>query len=195
MFYFALQPDGNATARDLIDFQKMLGLPFSFTVTKGWVFCNATAYLSLCMNITHMYTAYQAAKDKRYAVYITIPLFQTMGMIAAAYQYSNFWKEYSSLFLLGIGMFFGSMVNRFNLMSCAQSYFDPLYADPVVFLLILLADSYKLYSDKVVLFCYFALMMTRILAYVIFMSNLIGQMCVHLNIPFLYVGAYKTKNK
>lgn len=58
MFYFALQSDGNGTAKDLIDLQKTLGLPFALTVTKGWIFCNATAYLSLCMNITHMYTAY-----------------------------------------------------------------------------------------------------------------------------------------
>ena len=90
-------------------------------------------------------------------------------------------------------MFFGSFVNRFNLMSCAQSYFDPLYADPVVFTAILYADHNRLLEDRVILLCYLVLMITRILAYGMFMSDLIGQMCVHLNIPFLYVGKSNDK--
>ena len=126
------------------------------------------------MNITHLYTGFKAAKEKWYAVFITIPMFQTIGMMVGAAWYSNFWREYNSLFLLGIGIFYGSMVNRFNLMSCAQSYFDPLYLDPIIFAAILYVDHFKLMEDKVILFCYFALMMGRVLAYVIFFSNLIG---------------------
>ena len=70
-------------------------------------------------------------------------------------------------------MFFGSFVNRFNLMSCAQSYFYPLYADPVVFTAILYVDHNRLLEDRVILLCYLILMITRILAYGMFMSDLI----------------------
>ena len=71
-------------------------------------------------------------------------------------------------------MFFGSMVNRFNLMSCAQSYFNPLYADPIVFAAILYVDCNRLADDSTVLLSYFVLFAIRTLVYATFMTNLVS---------------------
>lgn len=84
------------------------------------------------------------------------------------------------------------MTGNFNLRSCAQSRYNPIYLDPFLFLVILYFDYNRTFESNIVWYMYVALVVQRFIAYVLFMKNMIEQLTEHLGIPFL---AAQNKNK
>ena len=69
-----------------------------------------------------------------------LPFLTVPGMVYMASEYSQFWEEYPSIFLLGVGMMITHITGGFNLASSAGMRFDPFFLDPVLFLGVLYCD-------------------------------------------------------
>ena len=69
-----------------------------------------------------------------------LPFFTVPGILFLASKYSQFWEEYPSLFLFGVGMMITHITGSFNLASSAGMEFNPLSLDPILFSAVLYLD-------------------------------------------------------
>jgi len=74
-FFFAMQSDTNASNADIIDAQKLLGLPFELKFTKGALIALSTFVLSIQYNVGNFIAGFSAAKNKMHALFCMIPFF------------------------------------------------------------------------------------------------------------------------
>lgn len=111
-------PDTNTSMTNEYDLQKMLGLPFAFTVRQNEIISFSTFVLSLNYNIGNFTAGYQGAKDKLHAIACTIPFFTILLILYTASIYSQFWTEYVACFIWGVGMLMTNMTGNLNLRSC-----------------------------------------------------------------------------
>lgn len=68
------------------------------------------------------------------------PFFQFFVVLYLASQYSTLWKDYCALFMVAFGISMTHVTGNLNLMSSANSKFNPIYADSFIFMMILYAD-------------------------------------------------------
>jgi len=113
------------------------------------------------------------------------PFFYVIAILVLASWYSQFWEQYPSFFLIGIGMLITHMTGNLNLNSCCLQKYNPFYVDPFVFCAILYCDSNRLLDPGLLAGLYIALVAQRSLQYFLFMRGTINQLCEHLDIPFL----------
>lgn len=74
-FYYAAQEDTNTSAADIVDFTKILGLPFEAQYTKGTIVAAFTSVLSIQYNLSQLYHGFMAASDKPHALLSMLPFF------------------------------------------------------------------------------------------------------------------------
>lgn len=72
---FAVMSDTNRCAEDIIDVQKLTGVPFPFEFSFGALIAFGTFYLSLQYNIGNFYYGLSASKDKFHAILCMLPFF------------------------------------------------------------------------------------------------------------------------
>ena len=78
-------------------------------------------------------------------------------MLLLASWYSQFWDEYPSFFIFGVGIMLTNMTGNLNLKSCVLVKYNPIYGDPFVFFLILYLDYNRILEPKMIAGAYFAL--------------------------------------
>jgi hypothetical protein len=84
-------------------------------------------------------------------------------------------------------MLITSMTGNLNLKSCARVKYNPIYADPILFCIILYFDHTRYFPSEIIAWAYVVLVLERIVVYYLFMRNLIVQLCDYLEIPFIGV--------
>jgi len=138
-------PNTNEFCSNPIDVKDKLGFDLPFEVTYGRLIGGgASFYLAIQYNLTNLYTGYAAKKDKRYAIICMWPFFQFFVILFLASFFSTLWYEYCALFLIGFGISMTHVTGYFNLMSSANTKFNPVFVDPFVFVIILYADYNQL---------------------------------------------------
>lgn len=114
-----------------------------------------------------------------------VPYFQLNLMIYLASVYSQFWEEYPLLFIFYIGVLITNMTGNLNVKGCAGMKFNPIYADPFLFVGILWLDYNQVFKRDTIAGLYIWLCVQRLVLYFSFLSSVISQLCTYLNIPFL----------
>lgn len=102
------------------------------------------------------------------------PFFYVIGILILASWYSQFWAEYPTFFLIGIGMLITHMTGNLNLNSCCLKKYNPFYADPFIFCGILYFDHNRLLHPAALAGLYLALVAQRSLQYFLFMRGTIN---------------------
>lgn len=154
-------------------------------LTHGHIIALATSLLSFQYNLSQLWYGYEAAKDKFHALICMLPYFQLNLMIYLASKYSQFWDEYPLLFIFYIGVLITNMTGNLNVKGCAGMKYNPIYADPFLFVIILYLDHTRSLSRDTIGGLYIWLCVQRLVLYFSFLSSVISQLCVYLDIPFL----------
>jgi hypothetical protein len=82
---FAMFSDTNASATMVIDTQKHMGLPFSFSFTFGDFLAFCTFVLSLQYNVSNFWLGLKNANNKKYAALCILPyIYCSLAMVAAS---------------------------------------------------------------------------------------------------------------
>ena len=77
------------------------------------------------------------------------------------------------------------MTGNLNVKGCAGMKFNPIYADPFLFVAILYLDHTQTFKRDTIAGLYIWLCVQRLVLYFSFLSSVINQLCEYLNIPFL----------
>lgn len=184
-FLFALLPKTNESASNSLNF-KEIGL-FDFEFTIGSLIAFSTFVLSIQYNIGNFYVGFINSANKCYAFCCMLPFIYIQGMIYLASIYSQFWSEYPSMFLFGVGILITNVTGSFNLASSAKYKFNPFFVDVLIFFVILYLDYSKKVKQQQLIAAYFTLIIARFIMYIGFMANMIKQVCNYMNIPFIRV--------
>ena len=171
-FVFAFLPNTNESTAKVLNL-KEIGLPIDFEFTIGSVIAFSTFILSLQYNIGNFYVGFTGAKDKFYALCCILPFIYIPGMFYLASIYSQFWSEYPSMFLLGVGILITNVTGTFNLASSAKYKFNPFFIDVLAFLTILYMDYNRKASEQTLITAYIAIIVIRLCLYIAFMANMI----------------------
>ena len=137
---------------EVIDLNKICGIPFSFIVGDAVAF--STFLLSAQYNLQNFYLGFSASKEKLHALLCFLPYFQIPSILYLASEYSQFWKEYVACFMFGVGMLITNMTGNLNLKSSAKVKYNPIYLDPFIFVAILYMDYNRLMEPKVLAVAY-----------------------------------------
>lgn len=139
-FIFAALPKTNESASLELNF-KDIGIPIDFAFTVGSAIALSTFVLSLQYNVGNFYMGFINAENKFYALCCILPFVYIPGMVYCASLYSQFWSEYPSMFLFGVGILITNVTGTFNLASSAKYKFSPFFIDVLVFGFILYLDN------------------------------------------------------
>lgn len=186
--FFAIYPMTNEYVDQPIDFKGRFGFDLPFSITGTHLLAVGASFVpAIQYNGANMWIGFNASKDKLYAILCALPFFQLYVCLFLASQYSQFWTEYCALFLFGFGNWLTHVTGYLNLMSSSKSKFNPLFADPFVFCVILYADHLRLVPAYQLAFAYIFMIILRMTLYILFMRSMIVQICDYCKIPFIRV--------
>jgi hypothetical protein len=130
-------------------------------------------YLAVQYNSVNLYYGLTGAKDKMYALLCMLPVFQLFAAIYLASAYSQFWKEYCTIFMYAFGNSLTHVTGYFNLMSSSKTKFNPVFADFWIFLAILYVDHNRLAPREQIVMAYIAMIIVRTILYILFLRSMI----------------------
>ena len=140
-------------------------------------------------NLTNLFAGLSAAKDKVYAIGCMLPYAQFFLMLCCS-SVSRFWLQYPYYFLCMNGLYLTYVTAIFNLNSTANMRYNYLFAEPIVYMVIVYLD-YTLptstESNQLVLGLYVTFVLSTFIKYIIFMRSVVNQLTQHLDIPFIRV--------
>ena len=145
-------------------------------------------------NLTNLFAGLSAAQDKIYAIGCMLPYAQFFLMLYCS-SVSRFWPQYPYYFLCMNGLYLTYVTGIFNLNSTASMRFNYLFAEPIVYLLIVYLDytlAISTETNQLVLGLYAAFVLSTFIKYIIFMRSVVNQLTKHLNIPFIRVKEKKS---
>jgi hypothetical protein len=171
-FVFAFLPKTNESAGMVLNF-KDIGIPLDFEFTIGSVIAFSTFVLSLQYNVGNFYVGFKGANNKGYALACILPFIYVPTMVYLASIYSQFWSEYPSMFLFGVGILITNVTGTFNLASSAKYKFNPFFIDVLAFGTILYLDYNRKASEQTLITAYLAIIAIRFCLYIAFMANMI----------------------
>lgn len=119
-------------------------------LTIGGLTVYATGLLSFNYTANMFKTGYDASPDKKLALLCMLPYFQLNIMTFCAHRYSQFWEEYALWFIVYIGLLITNITGNMNLKSCANKAYNPIYADPFLFAVILYLDANSLLDPTII---------------------------------------------
>ena len=139
--------------------------------------------------MTNLFAGLSAAKDKVYAIGCMLPYAQFFLMLCCS-SVSRFWPQYPYYFLCMNGLYLTYVTAIFNLNSTASMPYNYLFAEPIVYMVIVYLD-YTLptstESSQLVLGLYVTFVLSTFIKYIIFMRSVVNQLTQHLEIPFIRV--------
>lgn len=180
-------PDRTKNIGEEIDIKGMTGFEPPFKLRYNMVIALSTFYLSFQYVTTNFYLGYKGSKDKMYAILLMWPFFQFIILMFLASSFSQFWEKYNVLFMVGFGFIQTHMTTYLNLMSCAQSKMNSFIIDPVLFVIVLYFDYFRILEPKIVAVLYIILMIYRFVRYCLFFKSICDQICDYCQIPLLQV--------
>lgn len=114
-----------------------------------------------------------------------VPFFQLNLMFVLVAKYSRLWEDYTLWFLFYIGVLITSMTGNLNVKGCASMKYNPIYIDPILFVIILYIDYNQILDIEIVKYLYIWLCVQRLILYFLFLRSVIIQLCDYLDLPFL----------
>lgn len=94
-------------------------------------------------------------------------------MFYAVAKYSTLWDEYTLWFIFYIGVLITSMTGNLNVKGGASMKFNPIYADPILFAIILYLDCNQMFEKNVIKGFYIWLCVQRLVLYFLFLRSVI----------------------
>ena len=83
-----------------------------------------------------------------------LPFAYVWIILLLASNYSQFWHQYPSVFVFGVGIMLTNMTGNLNLKSCVLVKYNSIYPDPFIFCAILYADYNQLVEPSVLVGAY-----------------------------------------
>lgn len=140
-FLCAILPGTNSIMGEEIDIQKLVGPSApNWTFYVGDLVAANTFILSVQYNFGNFKAGFNGCENKLHAVSCMLPFFYVWAIMLLASNYSQFWHQYPSVFVFGVGIMLTNMTGNLNLKSCVLVKYNPIYIDPFIFCGILYMD-------------------------------------------------------
>jgi len=141
-------------------------------------------------NLLNICVAFSQAKDKLYAFTVLLPYAQFFVMLYFSC-YSQFWFQYTFLFLIMHGLYLLYVTGIFNLNSTAGMRFNPYFVEPYVFAAVLYLDVQGALSTEQQALAYVLYVAMIFIKYLLFMRSVVSQLTAYLGINFVTVKSKK----
>jgi len=143
---------------------------FSFTLQKACVYFGFLSGVQYCFE--NIYYGFLAAQDKKKALSLLFSAFHLFILIILS-TLSQFYGKNTSIFMLGIGLYFSDITARLNISTISGTKYSIFYIEPYVFKAIMLMDIRRVVSKEVLILLYTILLSWLIMKYWQFMHSIV----------------------